>query len=275
MFCTYCGSQNIEGTKFCGNCGKPLVPVPTQNTDNPNHPVLPHSYVPIPTTMTNNNQKTKISPKWASIGATLALLCFFLPWLMVSCSGMAVRVSGWQLSTGNYGNGYQNQVQAYPAIFLILLCGLIGFACLNGKRSGTIAAMAGGVAGVIGMIIVSSNLGSQTSSYYVQVSYEVGYYGEWLGFLIMVGVGFYAFRHMSSQSSSVTSSIQQGNLNNPIASPPSSQPPVANTVPQREDIRNTKPMYKPCPNCGKSLLRNTNTCPYCEHPVPDRFWYPV
>lgn len=271
MFCTYCGSQNSEGTKFCGNCGKPLVPVPTQNTVNPNPPVSSQSYVPMPTIPANNTQKTKVGPKWASIGASLALLCFFLPWLMVSCSGMAVRVSGWQLSTGNYGNGYQNQFQAYPAIFLILLFGLIGFACLNGKRSGAIAAMVSGVAGIIGMIVVSSNLGSQTTLY-VQVSYEVGYYGEWLGFLIMAGVGFYAFRQMSSQSSIVTLSIQQGNLNSPIASTPSSPPPVANTNPQRKEISDKKSMYKPCPNCGKSLLRNTNTCPYCEHLVPDGFW---
>jgi hypothetical protein len=271
MFCTYCGSQNSEGTKYCGNCGKPLVPIPTQNTVNPNLPVPSQSNTATPTVTVDSSPKTKVGPKWASIGASLVLLCFFMPWLMVSCSGMAVRVSGWQLSTGNYGNGYQNQVQAYPAIFLILLFGLIGFACLNGKRSGAIAAMASGVAGIIGMILVSSNLGSQTTLY-VQVSYEVGYYGEWLGFLIMAGVGFFAFKQMSSYSSNITPSIRQGNLNNPIASTPSSPPPAANTDPQRKEISDKKSVYKPCPNCGKSLLRNTNTCPYCEHPVPDGFW---
>jgi hypothetical protein len=29
---------------------------------------------------------------------------------------------------------------------------------------------------------------------------------------------------------------------------------------------------KPCPNCGKSLLKNTNVCQYCNHPIPDDFW---
>jgi hypothetical protein len=32
------------------------------------------------------------------------------------------------------------------------------------------------------------------------------------------------------------------------------------------------PMNKPCPSCGKSLLKNTNTCPYCDQRTPDGFW---
>jgi len=263
MYCTYCGAQNSEGTKFCGNCGKPLVPVESQKAVNPNPPVPPQSFV-LPRTIQTTGSQTKVGPKWASIGATLAVLCFFLPWVMVSCSGMAVQASGWQMSTGNFGNGYQQQNSAQPAIFLILLLGLIGFVCLNGKRSGAIAAMASGVAGVIGMIIVAANMGSQTSSYsmyVIQVSYQVGYYGEWLGFLIMAGVGFYAFRQMSSQSSPVTPSIQQGNIRPPIVHVSPTPPPVVNTVPPANQTgsgsNNPNPSAPATPAADSTPKKNT------------------
>lgn len=25
MFCKYCGENNVDGAKFCKNCGKPLM----------------------------------------------------------------------------------------------------------------------------------------------------------------------------------------------------------------------------------------------------------
>ena len=252
MFCTYCGFQNSEGTNFCGNCGKPLVPIQTktQNTVNLNPSVQSQSDVLKNSNMANINQIPKVGPKWASIGAILVLFCFFMPWLMVSCGGITVKASGWQLSTGNFGSGYQNQVQAYPAIFLILLVGLIGFVCLNGKRSGAIAAIVSGLAGVIGMIVFSANLSSQ-STYYVQVSYEVGYYGEWLGFLIMIGVGIFAFRQMSPQSSIVTTPIHQNEEKNvPIVSIPSSPPPVVNSVPSVDQTGLGTNNLNPNPNAS-------------------------
>jgi hypothetical protein len=33
-----------------------------------------------------------------------------------------------------------------------------------------------------------------------------------------------------------------------------------------------KPTNKPCPNCGKLLPRNTNTCVYCNQTMPEGFW---
>lgn len=30
MFCTQCGSKNASESKFCTNCGNPLVSVPVQ-----------------------------------------------------------------------------------------------------------------------------------------------------------------------------------------------------------------------------------------------------
>jgi hypothetical protein len=56
--------------------------------------------------------------------------------------------------------GFTTQSYAYPAIFLILLLGLIGLVCLNGKRSGAITAIASGIAGVVGMVIIITSINS-------------------------------------------------------------------------------------------------------------------
>ena len=240
MYCTYCGAQNAEGQNIAGIVGNHWCRL--KHKKRPIQIRLVHlnpSYPPPRTIPTTGSQNIKVGPKWASIGAALAVLCFFLPWLMVSYSGLLLGqnklgFSGWQMGTGNLGTGYQQQGSAQPAIFLILLLGLIGFVCLNGKRSGAIAAMASGVAGMIGMIIYTANLGSQSSSnifFNVQVSQGVGYFGEWLGFLILVGVGFYAFRQLSSHNSPVTPSIPQASMRPPIVPQPSAPPPVVNTVP--------------------------------------------
>jgi hypothetical protein len=230
MYCTYCGSQNSEGTKFCGNCGKPLVPVETQKAVNPNPPVSPQSFVPPRTIPTTSSQNIKVGPKWASIGAALAVLCFFLPWLKVGALGVGVGVSGWQMATGSYGGIIGALYLARPSIFLILLLGLLGFICLNGKRWGAKVVIGCGIAGVIGMIIFSSQI-TEISGFWVQVKYGVGYVGEWLGFLILAGVGFYAFRQLSSHNSPVTSSIPQASIRPPFVTQSYAPPPVVNPVP--------------------------------------------
>jgi hypothetical protein len=232
QFCAYCGSQNSEGRKYCGNCGEPLAPVQTQKAVNPYQPVPAqpsHPYLPTQALHVDSGQKTKTGPKWAAMGAALAVLGFFLPWAVISY-GFSLTISGWQMSTGNYGKGYLSQVQALPAIFLILLLGLVGFVCLNGKRSGAIIAMACGVTGMIGMIIVAANLFAYTPAQ-VAVTLGGGYFGEWLGFLIMAGVGFFALRQMSTKINPVTTPSLQGYPSSPIASTLSVSPPLLNLVP--------------------------------------------
>jgi hypothetical protein len=92
---------------------------------------------------------------------------------MAECGGYGVKAGGWQMTTGILGTKYMKEMQtalnqigfttqsyAYPAIFLILLLGLIGLVCLNGKRSGAITAIASGIAGVVGMVIIITSINS-------------------------------------------------------------------------------------------------------------------
>ncbi len=254
MFCTYCGHQNSDGAKFCGSCGKPLVPVQTQ-AQNPVSPAH-QTYQPQATSY----QKPKLSPKWASIGASIAILCFFMPWAMASCGGMSVQVSGWQVSTGNYLEGYQPQ--AYPGFFLILVFALLGFVSLMGNRTGAIVAVASGIAGLIGMIIFSSGLNNEANANYITVSLMVGYYGEWLGFLTMAGLGIYSLTQGASPIGAGTPGYQQYPHYQPPMpaqyTPPQAPAPVPPT-PQtwvNPTPTNSNPVTPPTPPAGEQPKAN-------------------
>ena len=68
-----------------------------------------------------------------SVAAAVAVICFFLPWFLVSCQGEPIaEVSGWQLAAGQrYQDGYSTpftQASAYRIqaveLFLVLLAAL-------------------------------------------------------------------------------------------------------------------------------------------------------
>jgi len=200
MYCTYCGHQNVEGNKFCEACGKPLavtpVAPPSQPQVTPVTPVLPEPAKPG-------------RPSWLrrlpSIGGAIVVVCFFLPWMLVSCSvtmggslsGSAI--TGYEIATGNYsalqslrglgplfGGRGTPQAEANPLLFLIPMLGFIGLVSLNGRLSGTISAMLSGMLGIAGIVIFS--LGALAlQSQFAQVGFRLqlreGYWGTWIGFI--------------------------------------------------------------------------------------------
>lgn len=203
MYCTYCNHPNTEGSKFCENCGKPLVG---------NVVAAPSvSKLPVPT-------KTSWTRRLASIGSALVLICFFLPWLLASCSfdpngDSGIEVSGYEIASGNYkiaqdmsqfgalfgGNPYEtsNDEVAYPLLAVIPLLGALGLIALNGRASGSVVAILAGLLGMAGMTIFSiamSGYESELQSMLIQLSYRVGYWGTWLGFIWLVIVGILTVR---------------------------------------------------------------------------------
>ena len=67
MYCSSCGYQNAEGTKFCSSCGQPLF----TGTISPG--------APTPTAKSGLSKGYKV----ALSAATIAVLCFFLLWIVV------------------------------------------------------------------------------------------------------------------------------------------------------------------------------------------------
>jgi hypothetical protein len=146
------------------------------------------------------------------------LICFFLPWLLVSCSfdsngNSGIEISGYEIASGNYqvtknlnqfgnmfgGSPYEtsNADMAYPLLALIPLVGALGLMALNGRTSGSVAAIIAGILGIGGMLLFSlavSRLQPELQSMMLQTSYQIGYWGTWLGFIWLVVAGFLTVR---------------------------------------------------------------------------------
>jgi len=190
MYCTHCGFENKGDNQFCENCGKSMTNLPA----------------PVPL--------TSMWGKWASIGSALVVICFFLPWASVSCSGrQIISVTGSEIATGNYPGlnnisdatslfGYNpdySGIPSYPAVLLLPLIGAVGFFVLNGKRESSIISMSVGALGCIGLLILMvsiSDLKNKVSTGGVfELKYEIGIWGQWLGNLIQLGFGYLSQRN--------------------------------------------------------------------------------
>ena len=210
MYCTYCNHPNADENRFCENCGKPLVrqqvsPVPAPTFT--------------PATQASSPSKVSWSRRLASVGSVFVIFCFFLPWLLVSCSFDAngdsgIKVSGYEITTGNYkiaqdinqfgglfgANPYQqtpNTDAAYPLLAIIPLLGALGLISLNGRVSGSIVVILAGLLGMAGMVFFSitvAALESELQGMLLHISYQAGYWGTWLGFIWQVIIGIMTVR---------------------------------------------------------------------------------
>lgn len=189
MYCTYCGHENTDEAKFCVSCGKSLQVKPPQ--------VQPISR-PEPQSGKSSNWLRRLP----SIGGLIVLVCFFLPWIMASCtvySEAGIEVTGFELATGNYGfslgdfGDYSElETSSSPLFFLIPIFGLLGLLSLNGRLSGLIFAIIFGILGVLGLVIfliVLTAMANEISPAF-KISYRIGYWGSWLGFLWQIITGF-------------------------------------------------------------------------------------
>jgi hypothetical protein len=190
MYCINCGHPNLETNKYCEKCGKPLA---HQVRSQPQRATQPNI----------NGNWVKRTP---SIGSALIIICFFLPWVLVSCSiggsnDTGFRATGYEIASGDYSamNSINQLSQlmggtpstmtedaAYPIFAVIPLLGMIGLVSLNGKSSGSVAAIISGLFGIVGMVfftIKATSYGNELSLTALQLKFQSGYWGTWIGFL--------------------------------------------------------------------------------------------
>ena len=204
MYCTYCNHPNPDGNKFCENCGKPLG----------RQQVAPPLPQPTP-----RPPQTSWARRLASIGSVIVLFCFFLPWILVSCSldvdeTSGIEVTGYEITSGNYkisqnlnqfgtlfgGYPYEttNAESAFPLLAAIPLFGAIGLIALNGRVSGSVVAILTGLLGIGGMAIFSITAvayGNELNqSMLLKLSFREGFWGTWFGFLWQIIVAIMTVR---------------------------------------------------------------------------------
>lgn len=140
--------------------------------------------------------KTSKGHRIGSSGAALAILCFFMPWLLVSCGGQTAKVSGWDLAAGTtVGVGFSaQQIPGKPILFLVLLAalGVIVLAYLAYKRGALKPKMDGygliglGALALLILFISFSGAKEQGAQQGIYVDFEFGLWGAVLGYLATI-----------------------------------------------------------------------------------------
>jgi len=188
------------------------------------------------------------------VGSTL---CFFLPFVTVSCGGVkAFTLSGQQLATGTtlsqpqaFGAPQQQKVDADPFAGVAALCAIAGIAMsLMGRRLAAGTAASGGVAAVC-LLILRSRLDDQIQKQgmgMVTTSYETGFTLAIL--LLVAGAGWNIYLFLQNKKMSTANAPNSGNAG------PGPGPMVSGTAP-------------PCANCGKPLAQGARFCESCGKPI--------
>lgn len=137
--------------------------------------------------------KTSKGHKLGSSGAALAILCFFLPWILVSCGGQQVKLSGWELSAGTSVGG--QPIEGKPILFLVPIAGIavIALAYLAYKR-GMLTGLDGyglvglGALPLIVLLAQFSGTQEQASQQGYTFEYQFGLWGVIIGYIgVIVG----------------------------------------------------------------------------------------
>jgi lysylphosphatidylglycerol synthetase-like protein (DUF2156 family) len=126
----------------------------------------------------------------SSAAALLLMLCFFLPWVTVSCSGQPVAtVSGQDLASGMTVEafGSSEHLEGETVLYLVPLAGVIalGLALIGGRVGKGLS-----IAQIILAVLVSlllfltwNNMQSQIRQYNLDVSLKIGFLGSILAVL--------------------------------------------------------------------------------------------
>lgn len=182
----------------------------------------------------------KISPALFGI----ALICFLLPFVNLTCQGSKVAtltglqlVAGGKMEVPSMGGGKQYQkFKGEPMALTAFLCGLagVGLSFLTGKKNNGITTLAG-VMGVIFLFILKSSIEDgalKNAGGMVQIDYAIGFYFVLMLYISAVAVNAYSF----------------------LSAKPESSPLL--------EIRNDSE-YKYCPQCGTRNMQHSKFCGQC------------
>ena len=189
--------------------------------------------------------------------AAVAMLCFFMPWVLVSCNEQPVAsFTGWQLAAGGVVNtalGPQ-PISGSPSLFFILLAALaslgLAFAIHRGLLPIRRAAMAWIGLGALSLLLLIFRFAGAESQASADAGVEVGirlrfgYWGTFLANLALVGGAVRELR-----------AARGGAVALDIAPAMAELPPVAEPAPLVEGPS--------CPACGAANIAGTRFCMSC------------
>jgi len=152
-------------------------------------------------------KKTPKGYKYSSSGAAVAIVCFFLPWILVSCGGQQIKFSGWELSAGtDISNGlYYQHMSGDPIFFFILFAalGALVLAYLSIQRGilkkqiDDYVLLGLGISPLIILLIKISSI-SQASQQGASIEYQFGFWGTIIGFAGIIYGGYINYKELNS-----------------------------------------------------------------------------
>lgn len=206
MQCPNCGFDNRPQARFCKTCGQTLQVDHTPQPQFNNQPAkIQQSTWPSAPTAVQSGASPKFIKTFSPSIFALIVLCFFLPFLDISCSGETIEtLSGIELAVGktlkdpavsSSINADNDRTDAEPLAIAALACGIVGLAVSFAKNiMGTLAATVMGLAGSITTLWLKFKLDSDIAELskelgqLVQIEYKIGYWLVLLLFLVAVGL---------------------------------------------------------------------------------------
>lgn len=204
-----------------GTYGAPPAPAPIPSYDQPQKLPMPYNlssqeeYLP-PASVGSISTGHKISTS----GAILAIIFFFMPWVITSCSGLSVEQSGWDMAVGStvdYGLwGGGQQIPGKPAFFIMLIVAfLVLVLSYLAYRRGVMIPMLDGIAviglGVIPLVVLLlafMGMQSEAAQYNVNVKFEFGLWAVVLGYVAVIVGGGLNLLESNASSRNISSHYQ-------------------------------------------------------------------
>ena len=165
-------------------------------------------------------------------GALLAILFFFMPWVLVSCGGQEIgTLSGWELAAGANLGG--EPIQNNPLLFILLALAILAFLLVALPHAMTFAVLEIllGVAAAAFLLFAYSQMRGGTirdgAGGIIQIKPQLGMMGSFVSyFLIIVGGILEGGIHAFTQNSQQTRSRARTQNHSPSAPESSAREPL-------------------------------------------------
>lgn len=216
----------------------------------------------------------------------LALICFLLPFVEVSCNGQkVVSLTGIQLLAGpQVGGGTgifaqpQQQVKPETSVVVAFVAGIAGLvlSVLKQRRTDIIGAVCGIIGGGSLLALQQSILSGAPPQAMglIQIQYQPAYFLSVLLFFAGSVMMFYvAFARQSTSVPSLPASATPYPASSPPISPPMLKADVSYAPPSHPQTVIMPPplaaaTLRFCPRCGQQLAVDARFCPKCGSAQP-------